>query len=540
MNLTIFSIFKIYILISLSTLFLSFADANTPYVDLRDIVEFNDEDRELAQMVENKIRSSLCDFISPVVKTTINNKHLKSYNLAASIHDLNLDKTKCNTEIQYSETGAVGPNGRPAGNSYKIVESNIETRKNSILSVEFDGLNWKTQINPNKHYINIILFIHDETQHLDSKGYYFRKIKLIYNRIENQIIMDSITQDVPLKNTRFSFFTDIVERKTVLWDSINGITKVFPVAVGSLDVRTFDGMDEFVGSMTVEMKSDARIYLNQPSGLYQTRLDPWYYKGRPFLGVMDDSGQKYKEIGYHYKIDEGDLVRGFVTHGCVRVRDKDLYQMEAIVFSGEQDFVPVQIVNSFIKNPDLIQFSSLTHPFPKQDVGFNFLAYAEKDYLSENNLNLVSRNIGSYPNSFRMSEVEQYLWCHQNGIAQPIRYFENWASALDEYCLTKIAHSNQNIIPFIDYILGSKNSEAKIEPLRPIEPNLIEGLCKKSVDLNDAVKIYSEEKNRDLTFGIYVDHCGCQRFKLELGNRIFKDTLNNILTAKDVYKNYCG
>ncbi len=516
---------KITILIFVNALFATWVSAAEliPAVDLRDLVEFSDPNTYVIQSLITEITNNPCKFVAP-------------------LKDGRADLESCNHRIKYLPDGALGPNGKTLDKSFKIDRDNenVETRTNTVLSAEFST---KYKINPLSDdllEVELVLFIHDELQYAKSDHYFFRKVKLNYNSKLNKFELNAhgLTEDIPIAETNFSFYTDIVERKTIAFDIKSEITKVFPVAVGALDVRTFYGMDDFVGSMTVEMTDNAKIFLGQGLGLYESRIRPWYYKGRPFLGILDNNGSTYKEIGYHYKIDEGPLVRGFVTHGCIRVRDKDLYQMSAMVFSSQGD-VSVKVVNSFSKDSELKPFASIEHPYPKTDVGFMFLNYAKKNYLDKSKLEQVNPNIGGLQNSQRFSEVEQYLWCHQNGLAQPIRYFGEWASALDNFCLTKVASSNQSVIPFIKFILGDPDADAFIEPLEPAEPILIKGLCNKDLSMSDAVSVYFETKGKELTFGIYVDHCGCKRFKNELGFKIFKSSDGKITTSKQVFEKYC-
>jgi hypothetical protein len=186
----------------------------------------------------------------------------------------------------------------------------------------------------------------------------------------------SLDQDIPLSAVQFSLWGDLLDRKVILEDAVFGITKVFPLGVGSFKIRTGQNMDGTVEIMTDRFDAGARLYkvkaMEGHGGSSNTRARnyPGYYRGRPFFGIIANDG-KYKSIGLHYQIDADGLKRGFVSHGCIRVRDKDLYQLDAILNEGAQEYLPVR-VHYHLGD----RFVARTHPMPHLDNMYGAAVYS--------------------------------------------------------------------------------------------------------------------------------------------------------------------
>lgn len=508
------------------------------YVDLRDHVKYSTVFSKPAHQVQSDLQKNICLFISTQ----------KSPSNLNSVSDSN-----CNPQVKYTFEGALGPEGVDHDPYFELHKTNEETRKNTVLSVEFDGPDFLTT-NNDLTEIKIIMFVHDESQFSESNHYYFKRATLVYKAdVFKQIKNENV---IPLANTQFSFYADIIERKTIMIDSTNQIIKVFPVAVGAFDIRTLTGMDGFVGSMTEELKDDARLYVGQPAGLHQARRDKPMYKDRPFLGIVDHQGKVYKEIAWHYKMAEGEFIRGFVTHGCMRTDDKDLYQMAAIVFSRTQDYVPIKVVTSFESTSELKFLSSIDHPMPKHNEDYFYVAYSSDNYFSKEKLNQVSNHIQRQERLSYMSEAERYVWCIQKNqvtvagaqrVPTILRRHGQWSSSLDEYCLTNIKYSNTSAESILSYMRGSETQAPTIEPLQTMKPRIVAGMCKLS--LPEAQILFKttnpnleNPKDNVLTYRTYISNCGCSRFEEVLGQALIRSKEGSILSKAekgDLYLKYC-
>jgi hypothetical protein len=304
-------------------------------------------------------------------------------------------------------------------------------------------------------------------------------------------------------------------------------------------------MDNFVGSMTEELKTQAILAKDAPLNpegtpyfvpMTEERNTPSWYKGRPFLGILDENGTKYKEIGFHYQIDDDQLKRGFVSHGCVRVRDKDLYQLSALIFNSGQRALPVKVVNSFTIYSELFDLAYLDHPYPKLNSTFKRIIYADRNYVSAEARAQVNPSIIPIPRATDFNEVERYEWCRQNGKYSVLRYHGPWASVLGTDCLTRIATDNRPVNDVINYMLGLSFQGPQIAAHQYTTTsnystptaNLTE-IC--SYNLGLASQVYTQLTSQILTYNKFKDICGCQRLQYELQQRNYKDgwdTFNRI------------
>ncbi len=524
---------KLMPLLSLLTLFQpAFAEYAGPYynIDLRDHIKFGTFNDLPTGTLQVAIENRPCYFIAPIDPST--SKPDLNY------CDVNL-RLSTNPNIELTREGALGPDGYSENEVFYQTDQKGWSRNDVIYSVEFDGPNSIRLISEGVYEAKIILFIHDRLRSTSPEGqYYFRKLvvqtdaaKIPIGNLERVKVI-KVIKDIPLTDTHFEVFTDISDRKLILTDKINQITKVIPVGVGSFDIRTLGGMDNFVGSMTEELKNNAVITRNPPpddSGdpthvqIKEERNHPDYYRGRPFIGVLDNNGTKYKEIGFHYQIDNDALKRGFVSHGCIRVRDKDLYQLAVIVFKSLQTSIPVKVVNSFYLYSDLYEFSVLDHPYPKLNDGFKRIIYADQNYLSEENKAAVDPSIIGVQHSTSFSEVERFEWCRKNGKYNTIRYQGPWASVLGTDCLTRTAFDNRPVGPVLDFMNGfttevpmitAHEASASTTPLATQGSFDQEYMC--SMSLGDGAKYYKDLTSTLISYEQYVNLCGCRKLKREL------------------------
>ncbi len=503
------------------------AEYSGPYynIDLRDHMQFGTFNDLPTHTIQVAIENRPCLFIAP-----LNSSSKPDLNYCDSNY-----KLTTNPNIELSRAGAIGPDGYSENENFYVTDQKGWSRNDTIFSVEFDGPNSVRQISEGVYQAQIILFIHDRLRSTNPEDqYYFRKLvvqtdasKTPIDNIERVQVV-KIVKDIPLKQTYFQVNTDISDRKLILTDRENQITKVFPVGVGSFDIRTLTGMDNFVGSMTEELKNGAlitKIPQTDEAGnkvyvqIMEERTNPDYYRGRPFIGVLDNNGTKYKEIGFHYQIDNDQLKRGFVSHGCIRVRDKDLYQLAVIVFRSGQNAIPVKVVNSFRSYPELNEYVGLDHPYAKLNDSYKRIIYADKNYVSEENRAAVDPSIISIQHSTSFTEVERYEWCRQNGKYNTLRYHGPWASVLGTDCLTRITGISGSVEPILNYMNGlsfeppvisaHETTNTSATATQSAEQQLqFTPMCDSG--LSAAASYYQSVMANPLSYAEYIRLCGCR------------------------------
>lgn len=519
---------KVTLLFSLLTIIrTASAEYAGPYynIDLRDHMQFGSFNNLPTHTIQVAIENRPCLFIAPV-----DGSSKPDLNYCDSNYRLTT-----NPNIELTRAGAIGPDGYSENENFYITDQKGWSRNDTIFSVEFDGPNSIRQISEGVYQAQIILFVHDRLKSSNPEDqYYFRKLivrtdasKTPIDNIERVQVVQ-VVKDIPLKQTFFRVFVDISDRKLVLTDRDNAITKVFPIGVGSFDIRTLPGMDNFVGSMTEELKNNAeitKIPQTDENGtpvyvqIMEERTNPDYYRGRPFIGILDNNGTKYKEIGFHYQIDNDQLKRGFVSHGCIRVRDKDLYQLSMIVFRSAQSAIPVKVVNSFYTHSDLYEYTVLDHPYTKLNDSYKRIIYADKNYVSPENRASVDPSIISIQHSTSFTEVERYEWCRQNGKYSTLRYIGPWASVLGTDCLTRTKGYSGNVEPILNYMNGltteipaisvhETTNTSSVVPEQPVQQQLqFAPMCDSALSVS--ANYYLTVTGNPLSYAEYIRLCGC-------------------------------
>lgn len=204
--------------------------------------------------------------------------------------------------------------------------------------------------------IDFILFFLKKEKKTRSKS----QILKISTKIDSsltRILEPKIAGVYELNKTQFSVDVSLVDLKAQLSDAISGAKFVIPIGGPAFDQGVLPrskGHQIFVTPTFSGMMSS--------SSSYESRTDPPYYKGKPFLAVAPKSGAgtlygfHTTPFGYIDKhVDNNELVRGFVSAGCMRLKDDDLYEMFYIVaYSGKMIPVEIQQKGSWIEQ----------HPFP--------------------------------------------------------------------------------------------------------------------------------------------------------------------------------
>ncbi|MEK7692428.1 MAG: L,D-transpeptidase, partial [Bdellovibrionota bacterium] len=140
---------------------------------------------------------------------------------------------------------------------------------------------------------------------------------------------------IPLEKTSFRATINLADRKIVLVDGNNGITKNYPLGVG--------GFDEGVGNNERQYRLMTPYFRNatlKRATVIFARSDPTYYQSMPFIRLIRGNFE-WTPIGLHTNmvgdrlqnsnLENPAVFRGFNSHGCMRMRPKDLYELYFLV-----------------------------------------------------------------------------------------------------------------------------------------------------------------------------------------------------------------
>ena len=197
----------------------------------------------------------------------------------------------------------------------------------------------------------------------NQKGVTYRHLALLMNSTANNYFfrlfsvhvsyagtVHSITQiikenDVLLSNAQFTVNTALVERLVVLNDAKDNLQIVYPLGVGGIDPGVaYPG----INSILTPLFSNAML---KRSTVIAALNNPTYFRMQPYMPITNSRGvltaiafhitilsdQEWANYGPNY------LVRGFESHGCMRLRQKDLAEFHTIVMNGELDALPVNV-----------------------------------------------------------------------------------------------------------------------------------------------------------------------------------------------------
>jgi hypothetical protein len=147
------------------------------------------------------------------------------------------------------------------------------------------------------------------------------------------------------------------EQLAVISDEKTGFRRVVPLGVGAIDAVRFPGITTLMTPTTEHGRLDKRH-------LWRAREKPKYYRGKPFINVrvpveIPENGKpvRYRTtiIGFHIWQNPA-FRRGYLSHGCIRMRDADLDELLAVV-EGVRGTLPIKI--------RIKPIPKTWHPFPK-------------------------------------------------------------------------------------------------------------------------------------------------------------------------------
>ncbi|MBK22745.1 MAG: hypothetical protein CME70_01965 [Halobacteriovorax sp.] len=175
-----------------------------------------------------------------------------------------------------------------------------------------------------------------------------------------------LVQEIDLKDTEFEVNVALLDRRVIMTDKKSDLRFIFPTGVGSVDNHT-----EFndVRLLTPIYKDS---FLDKKRAIF-AREKPSYFEGKPFIRITtkEDPSKGHTAIGFHIDQSNGSLIRGFVSHGCLRLRASDLYFMYDIVRFGTPQRISVN--TRYRIKSDLAE-----HPYPKKNSSYSRLKKYKK------------------------------------------------------------------------------------------------------------------------------------------------------------------
>jgi hypothetical protein len=142
----------------------------------------------------------------------------------------------------------------------------------------------------------------------------------------------------PLQNMMFHASVGLIDRKLIIEDDMKGIKLIFPIGVGSFDEGA---MNEGKTSLLTPRFQNGFI---EQKEVISKRSKPRYFQGLPFIRISkgDARGTVVTPIGFHIEINDS-FVRGFDSHGCMRLREMDLMAFHDLIVFGSQEQIPLTV-----------------------------------------------------------------------------------------------------------------------------------------------------------------------------------------------------
>jgi hypothetical protein len=226
-------------------------------------------------------------------------------------------------------------------------------RGSKVFSAQIEAEPMIDDEDENLLHVPLLTYVNLKSDFSDS---FFQRFDVTVDTQKKRVVQ--ITEKGPeinIKKTSFNFVVDLFGRKLIAQDAKNDITIVYPLGVGGLDdgVTTSDRSRRLM-TPTINngylIKSSAKVMLEH--------CFPDYFNCRPFLPIFDSPTPTdgWTKLGLHGPIT-AKLLRGFVSHGCMRMREKDLYEVTSILLGSSQAKLPITIMLDS-------ESSEFDHPMP--------------------------------------------------------------------------------------------------------------------------------------------------------------------------------
>ncbi|MDO9180971.1 MAG: L,D-transpeptidase [Bacteriovorax sp.] len=168
----------------------------------------------------------------------------------------------------------------------------------------------------------------------------FEKISVSYNLGAKALADLTIQTDAvyALKDMFFRASVGLIERKLIIEDTLRDIKLVFPIGVGAFDEGV---MNE--GNVSLVTPRFQNGFIDQRA-VISKREKPRYFAGLPFIRILkgSDLSTDTTAIGFHIEINDS-FVRGFDSHGCIRLRKPDLMAFHDLIMFGSELQTPITV-----------------------------------------------------------------------------------------------------------------------------------------------------------------------------------------------------
>jgi hypothetical protein len=169
----------------------------------------------------------------------------------------------------------------------------------------------------------------------------FEKLTINYsNRALAPADISVVTDEIiNLKTMAFKVQVGLVDRKVIVTDDLNKVKMVFPNGVGGFDEGVLN--EGAVSLLTPRFHNgflDRRAVISK-------RDKPRYFDGKPFIRILKGPSlvEDMTAIGFHTEINDS-FVRGFDSHGCMRLRLSDLMMLHDLIMDGDVQQIPITIL----------------------------------------------------------------------------------------------------------------------------------------------------------------------------------------------------
>jgi len=174
----------------------------------------------------------------------------------------------------------------------------------------------------------------------EKRGFVFEKLTVQYAETAKRFEDFSFQREVisPLSQLKFKAEVGLVDRKLIVTELTRNFQLVFPIGVGSFDEGVLN--EGKVSLITPRFKQG---FLDK-SAVISKREKPRYFKGKPFIRLLNgpSSNDDRTPIGFHIEINDS-FVRGFDSHGCMRLREMDLMAFHDLIMFGSDKQIPITV-----------------------------------------------------------------------------------------------------------------------------------------------------------------------------------------------------
>lgn len=169
----------------------------------------------------------------------------------------------------------------------------------------------------------------------------FEKLTVNYsNRALTPADLTIVTDEsINLKDMVFKVEVGLVDRKVIVTEAANKIKMVFPNGVGGFDEGVLNE-----GQVSLLTPRFHNGFLDQRA-VISKRDKPRYFDGKPFIRILKGPSlvEDMTAIGFHTEINDS-FVRGFDSHGCMRLRLPDLMMLHDLILDGGVRQTPITVL----------------------------------------------------------------------------------------------------------------------------------------------------------------------------------------------------